>query len=65
MTSRRPSFALSLARWATALAILPALGGADDCGGGGSEATCRVGNKTYTAGDEFPASDGCNTCACL
>jgi hypothetical protein len=26
--------------------------------------TCAYGDKTYTEGDQFPSTDGCNTCSC-
>lgn len=35
-------------------------GGAVQCGG-----TCTYDGNTYTAGQTFPATDGCNTCTCL
>lgn len=27
-------------------------------------AKCKVGDKTYSAGESFPSEDGCNTCSC-
>jgi hypothetical protein len=27
-------------------------------------ATCSYGGETYSSGDSFPSSDGCNTCTC-
>ncbi len=29
-----------------------------------SPATCSYGGTTYTSGDTFPSTDGCNTCSC-
>ncbi|MCA9594618.1 MAG: hypothetical protein KC776_14940 [Myxococcales bacterium] len=31
---------------------------------GGSGGDCSYGGKSYSAGDSFPSSDGCNTCSC-
>lgn len=36
----------------------------DITSGGGSGGTCSYGGQSYSAGDAFPATDGCNNCSC-
>lgn len=33
-------------------------------GCGPEEETCHYGGETYSAGDSFPSTDGCNSCRC-
>lgn len=40
-------------------------GDGGDAGNGGDAAnSCTYEGETYTLGDRFPSSDGCNTCSC-
>src|SRR6266478_6160345 len=45
-----------------AFAVLSLVGAA--CSSGSPAASCSYGGKSYSVGQSFPSTDGCNSCSC-
>lgn len=50
--------------WIVGVAFVLMGGKGDPQGGCGGPSTCEYNGKTYQHGENFPSTDGCNTCSC-